>query len=238
MQACLSIMDGFDTRFQVPSNLLAVGPTSCGKTTWLARLVENRDHFFSAKPKSLFIFYKEWQKQYENMRKTMAADAKGFKTFFKYASVPDSIEEIKDILEQVPRNEPKMVVFDDYLDDINSVMTHFFTVLTHHYNCFTVFLCQNLFNAKNELRTLSINTQYMVLFNNPRDKSAVAHLSKQIFPGRNNTLNKAYQMATMEKPYGYLLLDFHQKQRDKIRLRSHIFPHEKPMRTYISSSII
>ena len=242
MATVIDGMAGFDTRFQVPSNLLAVGPTSCGKTTWLAHLIENKDQFFTTKPKSLFIFYKEWQKKYEDMGKMMRGGGAKFRinneTFFKYSSVPDSIEEIKDILEQVPRHQPKIVVFDDYLDDINSVMTHFFTVLTHHYNCFTVFLCQNLFNAKNDLRTLSINTQYMVLFNNPRDKSAVAHLSKQIFPGKNNTLNKAYQLATAEKPYGYLLLDFHQKQRDKIRLRSHIFPHEKPMRAYISSSLI
>ena len=113
----------------------------------------------------------------------------------------------------------------------------FFSVLTHHYNCFTVFLCQNLFNAKNDLRTLSINTQYMVLFNNPRDRSAVANLAKQIFPGRSHMLNKAYRMATSETPYGYLLLDFQQKQKDKIRLRSHIFPKERPMRAYTSTYI-
>ena len=35
----------------------------------------------------------------------------------------------------------------------------------------------------------------MVLFNNPRDRSAVAHLAKQIFPGRVGILNKAYREA-------------------------------------------
>lgn len=229
-------MSGFDARFKLPANLLAVGPTSCGKTTWLRELIKNKDQYLWPKPKSMFLFYKEWQKNYDDMEKTMMNTRGGHTTsFYKYSSVPDTIEEMKDILEQVARTEPKIIVFDDYLEDINSVMTHFFTVLTHHYHCFTVFLCQNLFNAKNDLRTLSINTQYMVLFNNPRDKSAVAYLSKQIFPGKSNMLNKAYQMATSEKPYGYLLLDFHQKQHDKIRLRSHIFPNEKPMRTYVSS---
>ena len=173
-------------------------------------------------------------KKYQDMEKMMSTKERATKSFFKYSSVPDSIEDIKDILEQVPRNEPKIVVFDDYLEDINSVMSHFFTVLTHHYNCFTVFLCQSLFNAKNDMRTLSINTQYMVLFNNPRDKSAVSHLSKQIFPGKSNMLNKAYRMATAEQPYGYLVLDFHQKQNDKIRLRSHIFPNEKPITSLLS----
>ena len=36
-------MSKFDLRFKLPSNLLAVGPTSCGKTSWLKKLVENRE---------------------------------------------------------------------------------------------------------------------------------------------------------------------------------------------------
>ena len=62
-------MSGFDVRFQLPSNLLAVGPTSCGKTTWLSRLIENKDNFLIPKPKSLFIFYKEWQKNTKTWKK-------------------------------------------------------------------------------------------------------------------------------------------------------------------------
>ena len=56
-------MAGFDARFHIPSNLLAVGPTSCGKTTWLTHLVENKNHFFTTIPKSLFIFYKGMAKE-------------------------------------------------------------------------------------------------------------------------------------------------------------------------------
>ena len=56
----------------------------------------------------------------------------------------------------------------------------------------------------------------MVLFNNPRDRSAVAHLAKQIFPGRVGILNKAYREAVNGRSHGYLLLDFHQQQDDKV----------------------
>ena len=58
----------------------------------------------------------------------------------------------------------------------------------------------------------------MVLFNNPRDSSAVAHLAKQIFPGRVGILNKAYMEAVNGQSHGYLLLDFHLQQDDKVRM--------------------
>ena len=211
---------------------MAVGPTSCGKTSWLKKLVKNKDTMFSPDPpKCMLLFYKQTQAAYDDMERRVNANREE-KSFFKFASMPSSIEEMKDILEVMPKNEPKIVVFDDYLDEVGPVLKHFFTVLTHHYNCFTVFLCQNLFSARSELRTLSINTQYMVLFNNPRDRSAISNLAKQVFPGKGHLLNEAYQLATSEKPYSYMLLDFHQRQKNQVRLRSHIFPDEQPMRTY------
>ena len=72
----------------------------------------------------------------------------------------------------------------------------------------------------------------MILFNNPRDRSAVSHLAKQVYPGNVHRLNDAYATATGERSYGYLLLDFHQQQNNLVRLRSHIFPDEQPTRAY------
>ena len=230
-------MDGFDLRFSIPSNMLIVGPTSSGKTTWLKHLVVGRHEYFATPPETMLLFYKEPQKAYEYMEDDMNRHKRSnsrFPTFRKFKSIPNSIEELKDIWESYPRIMPKLVVFDDYLDDVGQILKHFFTVLTHHYNCFTVFLCQNLFDKKGDLRTLSINTQYMVLFNNPRDRSAVAHLAKQIFPGRVGILNKAYREAVNSRSHGYLLLDFHQQQDDKVRIRSNIFPYEGLMKAYVT----
>ena len=229
-------MDGFDLRFRVPSNMMIVGPTSSGKTTWLKNLVEYRHKFFSTNPEALLLFHKEPQTAYRVIEKCMVEDKKpniSFSPFSSFKKVPKSVEEMKEILDSYPRKVPKIIVFDDYLDEVGHVLKHMFTVLTHHYNCFTIFLCQNLFDSKSDLRTLSINAQYMLLFNNPRDRSAVSNLAKQIFPGKVRILNKAYQEAVNNRNYGYLLLDFHQQQDDRVRMRSHIFPNEGFTKTYI-----
>ena len=125
-------------RFKLPSNLLAVGPTSCGKTSWLKKLVENRDIMCSPVPECMILFYKESQPAYADMEPQMNDDHHE-KRFCKFSHMPESIEDMKDILEMFPRGLPKIVVFDDFLDEVGLVLKHFFTVLTHHYNCLTVF---------------------------------------------------------------------------------------------------
>ena len=228
-------MKGFDLRFQIPSNMMLVGPTSSGKTTWLKNLVKYKDSLFATAPKSMLLFYKEHQKVYDEMEKLMNDGKNGgnLPVFKKYKNPPKSIEDLKEIFSTFSKKTPKIVVFDDYLDEIGPPLKHLFTVLTHHYNCFTILLSQTLFEKKNDLRTLSINTQYMVLFNNPRDRMSISQLAKQVFPGRVELLNEAYLKATKEREYGYLLLDFHQRQDDRVRLRSNIFPQEFPMKAYL-----
>ena len=229
-------MEGFDARFQIPSNMMIVGPTSSGKTTWLKNLLNYKKEYFNVEPEMMILFYKEHQKIYDEMENIMndgKTTEKNFPVFKKFKNPPRSVEELKDIFMTYPKSVPKVVIFDDYLDEVGPPLKYLFTVLTHHYNCFTIFLSQTLFDKAKELRTLSINTQYMVLFNNPRDRMSISQLAKQVFPGKVDLLNQAYELATKGRAYGYILLDFHQRQDDRIRVRSHIFPKEYPTVAYL-----
>ena len=49
-----------------------------------------------------------------------------FPSFCKFKNIPNLIEELKDILETYPRKMAKIVVFDDYLDDVGQILKHFF----------------------------------------------------------------------------------------------------------------
>ena len=89
-------------------------------------------------PECMILFYKESQPSYADMERQMNDDDRE-KRFCKFSHMPESIEDMKDILEMFPRGLPKIVVFDDFLDEVGLVLKHFFTVLTHHYNCLTVF---------------------------------------------------------------------------------------------------
>ena len=69
---------------------------------------------------------------------------------------------------------------------------------------------------------MNINTQYIVLFKNPRDALQVATLGRQMYPGYSNFLVEAFKDAT-ERPHGYLLIDLHPETLEKFRIRTNIF---------------
>ena len=76
----------------------------------------------------MLLFYKELQKAYDYMEDDMNRDKRSntrFPSFRKFKSIPNSIEELKAILETYPRKMPKLVVSDDYLDDLGQTLKHF-----------------------------------------------------------------------------------------------------------------
>ena len=92
----------------------------------------------------------------------------------------------------------------------------------HHKPCFVIFIMQNVFPPGKDARTRSLNTHYYVLTKNPRDKSQIEFLARQIRPGNAKALINIFEAAT-EKPHSYLLLDLTQECPDKYRYRSNLF---------------
>ena len=86
-----------------------------------------------------------------------------------------------------------------------------------------LYLVQNLFPQNKDSRTISLNSQYMVVLKNPRDASQMSHLARQMYPGRVKFVQEAFKDATTV-PYGYLLVDLKQDSPKDMRLRTTIFP--------------
>ena len=97
-----------------------------------------------------------------------------------------------------------------------------FTKEAHHKPCFIIFIMQNLFPSGKEARTRSLNTHYYVIFKNPRDKSQLEFLARQILPRNSKALIEVFEAAT-EKPHSYLFLDLTQECPDQYRFRSNLF---------------
>ena len=79
-----------------------------------------------------------------------------------------------------------------------------------------------------------MNTHYLVLFKNPRDKSQVNYLARQIEPRSHNwrAFIELYENAT-KRPHGYLFIDLTQECPDEDRYRTNILPSDpQPMRLF------
>jgi hypothetical protein len=81
---------------------------------------------------------------------------------------------------------------------------------------------QNGFSKGKENRTMSINTQYIVLFKNPRDQIGPAILARQMYPSHPKKFMIKYTEAT-KRPYGYLFIDLKQNTPEEDRLKTDIF---------------
>ena len=131
-----------------------------------------------------------------------------------------------------------LVIMDDFGTNITPGMRELAAVGAHHLGIAGIcFLQQNLFSRAPFNRDLSLNSQILVLFNSPRDRSMISNFARQFCPGKGRYLMDAYNKI-MEKPYSYMIIDLHQSCPDKLRVRSDIFPHEAPMKVWLPKSTI
>ena len=82
-----------------------------------------------------------------------------------------------------------------------------------------ILILQNLYCQGKVMRNVHLNTEYVVLFRNPRDKSQFGHLARQVEPKHSKALVDAYEDAT-SRPYSHLLVDLKPHTPDALRFRS------------------
>ena len=195
-----------DPTWQHPFTCLIAGPTGCGKTEWVIRFLSNVKELIYPPPTRIVYSYSEWQPSYSRL--------------------PDNVE----LVEGLPilpeySDQNMLLIVDDQMDRINPNISRLFTKGSHHRNISVMYIVQNLFDKNKDFRTISLNSHYLIIFNNPRDRTQIVNLAKQMYPGQTEYVKDAFCKAVRD-PYGYILIDLKQTTPDTYRLRSRIFPGE------------
>jgi hypothetical protein len=118
-----------------------------------------------------------------------------------------------------------LLILDDLMQETDSRITSIFTKFSHHKNVSVLYLTQNLFYGSKQNRTISLNSQYFVLYKNARDANQVAYLARQMYPGKSAFMVEAFRDAT-KQPFSYLLVDLKPDSDERFRLRTNVFPGE------------
>lgn len=161
--------------------------------------------------------YAEWQSGYSDYDKNFVQFHEG---------LPQSSDFENDHL-------PKLVIIDDLMrESSKGSIVDLFTKGSHHKNLSVIFISQNLFHQGKGQRDISLNTNYIVVFKNPRDRAQISHLARQICPEDPKFLQEAYFDAT-SKPHGYILFDLKQSTPENCRFRTSIFPSDPHHYVYI-----
>jgi Adenovirus IVa2 protein len=185
------------------------GPTGCGKSELMKNIILNVNKMVHPIPQRIIWYYAEKQPKLEQ------------------ALVPAGVEfrlglpEMSDF----DGEQSTLIVIDDMMSECNKEITKLFTKGSHHRNLSIWFLMQNFFHRGNEIRTITRQAQYIILFKNPRDIQQAGYLARQMFGRDANYMEDAYEKATSE-PYGYLVIDVKPETPPEIRLRSEILPQD------------
>ena len=209
-------------KIYAPTTMAIYGPTQSGKTNFVLRLLKNVNTMFTEHVEEIHYCYGAYQKAYDEIKEVEGVSK---------VVMHDGMPLVKDCVKWSYMKKHIVVVFDDLMTELSKDrdMVKFVTVNCSHNGITMIVLLHNIFQPG--LRTLSINTHYVVLFKNKRDTLQVEMFGRRVMKDRVKYFFACYRKAT-DKAYGYLFVDMHPKSDDRYVLRTRIFPNETPTIVY------
>lgn len=206
----------YDLRLKTGTTITIAGPSQSGKSTLVEKIVTLRDEIFSEKITKV-IWYCSYM------------------PFKKLDGVTYLVGLPNDINDRIIPN--CLVILDDFMHELSnsSMLTTLMTKAAHHLPLTLIFITQNIFQKSTDTKTRRLNTNYLILFKNPQDKTQVDYLGRQMYPLDKDFLRMAFDDAT-KHAYSYLLIDSNQTTEDEIRVRSNI-TKDSEMVVYVPPSI-
>lgn len=197
-------------KFKHPMTARFVGPTSCGKTTFLSRVIQQKliDPWPS---KILYLYGSAWQSPVFDTLKSEhgVVFQKGFD---------------EGVIESHAGHSSLLIVCDDLVLEMkdSESAANLFMRGSHHLNMSVILIEQTLFPKGKSSVSLKQNTAYTVIFKSPTDALGVATLSRQMFPQRNGRFMTDSFHDCTQNPFSYIIIDSKQETPDELRLLTRI----------------
>lgn len=206
-------------RFRHPSSILIAGPSGSGKTVFTSDLILDNKALWPNTPDVVHYCYGVWQDGF----KAMKAEGVHF-----HEGIPDTRVSSK----WFPNGG--LLVLDDLMEEggHDKRVLDLFTKFSHHKSITVIYLTQDLFLPGKFAKTISRNAHYVVAFKSPRDQSGMRALLIQSFPDKWHEVREVFNKVT-DRPFGYMVLDFHPASSDNCRVLSHILKKEGYTHCYV-----
>ena len=136
-----------------PYTCLLSGPTSCGKSMFVAKFLKHLGQMSVTNFERIFLYYGEWQSGYRELGKNVE---------FR-EGLPQSSDWAGD-------TRAKLIIVDDLMSEVSSsgggVIANLFTTGSHHNNLSVMYIVQNIFHQNKWQRDILLNFHYIVIFRN------------------------------------------------------------------------
>ena len=208
-----------------PSRMLVAGPTTSGKSWFLAKMIEHRSSVYNCSFDRIIYFSPHCltggQDNY----------IASLRIFFPNLELSANLPNV-DELNIVADDSHKLFLIDDFMQPFNNSKAAFklLTIDSHHLKITVIVTTHNLFGASKYQKTFSRNYSEMVILANRGDKLSLRTLGSQMFPDSPRILLRAMSWVedhSEEKPK-YILLDISPITTlpTNMIVRTNIFPHD------------
>lgn len=195
-----------------PFTAIVAGPSGCGKSNFVTSFLKSIKQICDVEFERITWCYDEMQPLYNLENVTYSQ------------GIPD--------LTLFNGKQPQLLIIDDLMRESDGRIVDIFTKGSHHRNLSVFYITQNLFHQGKGQRDISLNSSYIIYFKNPRDRTQIRHLARQVFPENSKFVEEAYKDATSEA-YGYLMVDLKQNTNDMYRFKTKIFPFDENCVVYV-----
>ena len=153
-------------KFKQKHSIILSGPSQCGKTSWLLKLLSTPSYFDIPPARVVWC------------SRTTTED---IKSFLQQRYISKFYETLPSSKEARPND---FWVIDDLAGPLRDSpeLTDFFTLGVHHKQCMMAYLTQDLFLKGKENATRTKNAHMIVIFKDPRNALGVEILGRQIYP--------------------------------------------------------
>lgn len=208
--------------FKHPSTTLVSGPTGCGKTVFVKRLIKDKMFLDSNNRGIDRVIWCYGTAPNDSLIADIILQTKGRAEFYKGLNV-DLIQNGLD------EKENNLLIVDDLMQEVSNspAIANIFTKDSHHCNMSVIYVVQNMFDRGKSSVTVAKNSHYNILFKNPRGIQDVRTLATQLMPaGKTKDFTQLFEDVTTN-PFSYLMVDCHPETPHDYRFRSNLFPGEE-----------
>ena len=207
----------YDVTIKHPFSMLLMGMRGSGKTNFIKDLLLS-DYLINL-PDKIYFVCDSFQDNHFNPLK------KYYKDRISFVEDLPSYEEM----------ENSLIIIDDQMNTAltnESVLKAYFK--GRHKSISILVSIQAIFSnqGKNNLKTISINSDILVLFPSLKVSDSVKILSRQIYQDLWKFMYYSYEDTRKSQPYPHLLIDNRPQISEKIRLRANIFTNLPNIQVY------
>ena len=199
-------------RFYNYSNVVLQGPSSSGKSEFVKKVIEQREHMFFTLPTRIIYVYSNYQSIFDDLRSTISDI-----TFTR--NIPGE----PDLIRLTQGHQHTLLILDDKIEQAGDSqhVASLFVRNSHHLKIITFLILQSSNLSGRKFATDIIrNAHYTILFKAGQMAYLIRSLGARINDYGN--LMKAYTLATGEKNFSYLSVCTHPRSAHMERYSTNI----------------